>query len=124
VDRDASGTPTAVWLSARTSAGIPLLLTALSERLADDLVRQSYHLTPAHGRLRALLYKAGAIIAESLAEDGGTIVDLCIPAAKLQRLLRSEGLPENPNASPPTQTGAGLHPEKSLCAHGDPTSWS
>ncbi|MGD9983920.1 MAG: ribosome rescue GTPase HflX [Porticoccaceae bacterium] len=125
VDRDASGTPTAAWLSAHTGAGIPLLLTALSERLADDLVRQSYHLAPAHGRLRALLYKAGAIIAESPAEDGGTIVDLCMPAAKLQRLLRGEGLAANPNASSPTQTGAvGLRPEEPLCAHGDSTSWS
>ncbi len=125
LDRDPSGTPISAWLSARAGVGIPLLLTALSERLAGDLVLQSCHLAPTQGRLRALLYAAAAVIAESPADDGGTIVDLRIPTAKLQRLLRSEGLVTVPDASLSTQTGAaGLRPEKPLCAHSDQTSWS
>ncbi|MFZ2208356.1 MAG: ribosome rescue GTPase HflX [Porticoccaceae bacterium] len=125
LDRDTSGIPISAWLSAHTGVGIPLLLTALSERLAGDLVLHSCHLAPTHGRLRALLYAAAAVTAESPADDGGTIVDLRIPAAKLQRLLRSEGLATVPDASLSTQTGAaGLRLEKPLCAHGDQTSWS
>lgn len=106
LDRDPSGAPAAVWLSAHTGAGIPLLLAALSERLGDGLVRQRYHLSPAQGRLRALLYEALAIIVEIPAEDGGTIVDLCLPAAKLQRLLHEEGLIATPEDSLPTRPEA------------------
>jgi GTP-binding protein HflX len=111
LDRDASGAPSAVWLSARTGAGIPLLLAALGERLADDMVCRSYHLAPTQGRLRAALYAAAGVVGESPADDGGTIVQLRMPAAKLQRLLCKEGLPANPDPSPPTPAGAvGLHP--------------
>ena len=120
LDRDASGAPAAVWLSARTGAGIPLLLAALGERLADDLVRPRYHLAPAQGRLRARLHQALAVVTESPAEDGGTIVDLCIPADKLRRLLHGEGLIVNPGASSPNQPGAlCLRLDESLRARGD-----
>jgi len=87
LDRDAAGAPQAVWLSAATGAGIPLLHGALRERLAPDLVRQRLHLAPHQGRTRALLYEALAVVAESPAEDGGTMVELCIPAARLRQIL-------------------------------------
>jgi GTP-binding protein HflX len=124
LDRDTSGAPSAVWLSAHTGAGVPLLLSALSERLADDLVHQRYHLAPTHGRLRALFHQALAVVAESPAEDGGTIVDLCIPADKLRRLLHGEGLVVTPGASSPNQPGAMcLRLGESLRA-ATKTSWS
>jgi len=95
LDRDAAGTPEAVWLSAATGAGIPLLHGALRERLAPDLVRQRLYLAPHQGRTRALLYEALAVVAESPAEDGGTMIDLCIPAARLRQIL-DRATPNNP----------------------------
>ncbi len=87
LDRDAMGKPLAVWLAAATGAGIPLLHDALRECLAPDLVRQRLYLAPHQGRTRALLYRALAVVAESPAEDGGTMLDLCIPAARLRQIL-------------------------------------
>ena len=95
LDRDATGTPEAVWLSAATGTGIPLLHGALRERLAPDLVRQRLYLAPHQGRTRALLYEALAVVAESPAEDGGTMIDLCIPAARLRQIL-DRATPNNP----------------------------
>jgi GTP-binding protein HflX len=87
LDRDAQGRPQAVWLSAASGTGLPLLLTALGQCLAPDLVHRRIYLAPQQGRTRALLYEAMAVVAEKPTEDGGTMVDLCIPAARLQRIL-------------------------------------
>lgn len=87
LDRDAAGVPQAVWLSAASGAGIPLLHSALGERLAPHAVHQRLYLAPHQGRTRALLYDARAVVAESPAGDGGTMLDLCIPAARLRQIL-------------------------------------
>ena len=87
LDHDTQGRPQAVWLSAESGAGLPLLHTALGQSLAPDLIRRRIYLAPQQGRTRALLYEAMAVVAESPTEDGGTMVDLCIPAARLRRIL-------------------------------------
>ena len=87
LDHDTQGRPQAVWLSAESGAGLPLLYTALGQSLAPDLIRRRIYLAPQQGRTRALLYEAMAVVAESPTEDGGTMVDLCIPAARLRRIL-------------------------------------
>jgi hypothetical protein len=58
-------------------------------------VRQRLYLAPHQGRTRALLYEALAVVAESPAEDGGTMIDLCIPAARLRQIL-DRATPNNP----------------------------
>ncbi len=87
LDRDAQGCPRAVWLSAARGAGLSLLYSALGQCLSPDLVRRRIYLAPQQGRTRARLYEAMAVVAESPTDDGGTMVDLCIPAARLQRIL-------------------------------------
>ncbi len=99
IDFDDANRPTAVWLSAKTGAGIAQLRAALSQRLAPDVVRRRLYLGPQQGRTRAQLYAAEAVLRESPTEDGGTIVDLCIPAARLQRILNDRDL----NACSPEQ---------------------
>ncbi|MFZ5652930.1 MAG: ribosome rescue GTPase HflX [Pseudomonadota bacterium] len=89
VDRDAEGRPETIWLSAATGAGLPLLRAALAERLGPDRVHRCIHLSARQGRIRALLYEARAVIAESPTEDGGTMIELCIPASQLRRILDS-----------------------------------
>ena len=87
VDQGAHGLPESVWLSAATGAGLPLLRAALARHLGGDRVRRCIRLSPQQGRIRAQLYAAMAVVAESPTEDGGTMIELCIPAAQLRRIL-------------------------------------
>ncbi len=92
IDRDDRGRPCAVWLSAATGEGLPLLADAIRERLAVDMVCGCYRLEPRQGRLRSRLYQQGAVVAEETTADGGALVQLRLPAADLGRLLKEEGM--------------------------------
>ena len=70
IDRDASGRPQAVWLSAATGAGIELLRQALGELLGGERVQSELRLPLTAGRLHARLKAAGAIAGEQVDEHG------------------------------------------------------
>ena len=70
IERDATGRPVRVWLSAATGAGVDLLRVALGELLGGDRVQSPLHLPLSAGRLHARLKAAGAISAEQVDEHG------------------------------------------------------
>lgn len=70
IERDASGKPVRVWLSAATGVGLDLLRQALGELLGGERVRSPLHLPLSAGRLHARLKAAGAISGESIDEHG------------------------------------------------------
>ncbi len=70
IERDATGKPVRVWLSAATGVGVDLLREALGELLGGERVRSSLHLPLTAGRLHARLKAAGAISAEQVDEHG------------------------------------------------------
>ena len=70
IDRDASGKPVRVWLSAATGAGIDLLRQALGELLGGERVQSALQLPLTAGRLHARLKAAGAITGETVDEHG------------------------------------------------------
>lgn len=119
LQRDAGGKPSAVWLSATSAAGFPLLHQALRELLVPDLVYRRVRLTPDQGRTRALLHQARAVIGESPADDGGTMVDLCIPAARLAQILGqvAQSVPDTDTAPPPAVRNPGACAPGSAAAH-------
>lgn len=92
----ATGTPQgehrAVWLSAATGEGLPLLLDAVGERLRKATLHAVIHLGPAQGRQRAKLFELGAVIRESGSDDGGWTLELKMPERDLRRFLKREGL--------------------------------
>jgi GTP-binding protein HflX len=71
VDRDPEGRVQRVWLSARTGAGIDLLLAALAEHFRGRLLRQRICLGPADGRLRAWLFSHVKVLRDAGTEAGG-----------------------------------------------------
>jgi GTP-binding protein HflX len=91
IQRDANGVAVRVWLSAQNNLGMDLLAQAIAERLGEDIVEQSIVLEHAEARLRAQFYAAGAVTAERIAEDGRQQLDLRLPRADFNRLLKREG---------------------------------
>lgn len=95
IDRDARDYPVAVWLSAQTGQGCELLLQAISELLADEMVSDTFLLTPAMGRLRAILYKSNAVVSESSTESGDLHLSIRIPRTDFLRLLKTENMTQD-----------------------------
>lgn len=95
IDRDARDKPVAVWLSAQTGQGCELLLQAISELLADEMVSDTFLLTPAMGRLRAMLYKSNAVVSESSTQSGDLHLSIRIPRTDFLRLLKTENMTQD-----------------------------
>lgn len=82
----------AVWLSAVTGEGIPLLLDAIGGRLRRKMVRGLMRLHPSQGRQRALLFEMGAVTQEKPVDDGGWILELEMVERDFRRFLKREKL--------------------------------
>ncbi|MDJ0905475.1 MAG: GTPase HflX, partial [Woeseiaceae bacterium] len=90
-NRDGAGR--AVWLSAMTGEGIPMLLDAIGDRLRPKMMHGMMHLGPTQGRQRARLFEIGAVLSEEACDDGGWNLELKLAEADLHRFLKRENLP-------------------------------
>ena len=88
IDRNADGRPERVWLSAATGEGVDLLLQAVSELIGQDMVNEELELTPEQGSLRAALYRLGAVEAENYSDDGVAHLQVRLPRADWNRLMK------------------------------------
>jgi GTP-binding protein HflX len=92
IDRDESGRPVRVWLSARERRGQELLLQALSELLSGDIAYGDLLIGADAGRLRARLYEAGAVLTETQLDDGRSRLSIRMPEGDFQRIASHERL--------------------------------
>jgi len=92
IDRNDQGVPVGVWVSAVSGEGIDLLVQAVRERLGSDRITGCYHLPPRLARLRLRFYELGAVLGEKVGADGGFILQLSLPRADFNRLLKAESL--------------------------------
>jgi GTP-binding protein HflX len=95
LERDADGRPERVWLSASTGAGCELLLAALTELMAGDIVQHRISLAPDQGRLRAGLYELGAVQEETHDDDGLVQLRVRLSRKDWRRLLAAEQITED-----------------------------
>lgn len=93
IDRDSDGVPIRVWLSAASGQGVDLLLTAINERLSDDVFNDVMILKPKDGQLRAQLYAQGAIVDEQVDEVGDIHLKVRLQRKDLLKILTRLGLP-------------------------------
>jgi GTP-binding protein HflX len=92
IERDDTGRPRRLWLSAASGCGCELLGEALAELLGSDLLERELALGPHQGRLRAALCALGAVADEHIAEDGCSHLQLRLPRADWERLQARESL--------------------------------
>ncbi|MGI9236593.1 MAG: ribosome rescue GTPase HflX [Woeseiaceae bacterium] len=89
-NRDGEGR--AVWLSAISGEGIPMLKDAIARRLRQKTVQRVIHLLPGQGRQRAKLFELGAVTSEQALEEGGWTLVLKMTEKDLRRFLKRENL--------------------------------
>jgi GTP-binding protein HflX len=92
VTNNRAGEGRAVWLSAETGDGIPMLLDAIGDRLRRKTLHGHMHLLPTQGRQRAKLFDLGAVLNEEACDDGGWTLELKMAETDLRRFLKRENL--------------------------------
>jgi len=90
--RDADGRVSQVWISAARGLGSELLATAVLERIARGSHRARIRLPVTAGALRARLYAAGTVAAETTGEDGSHELEVNLPDRELLELSLSAGV--------------------------------
>jgi GTPase len=91
LERDDTGCPRAIWLSAMTGDGLELLLQVIGELLLPGIAQHCIELPPSAGRLRSLFYQMKAIQSEQIAENGNQLLSIRMPQSDWNRLLKQEG---------------------------------
>jgi GTP-binding protein HflX len=76
-----------VWLSAVTGTGLDLLKEAISTQLHGEILTEKVVLKPTEAKLRAQLYELGAVLHESLSEEGEWLLTIRVTQAQKQRLF-------------------------------------
>lgn len=92
IDRNDEGVPVAVWLSARTGAGVAELEQALNERLGKRMVEGALSLPPSLSAVRAHCYGLKAVQSESVDEQGNTLLEIRMPQKSWDQMVKRFGL--------------------------------
>lgn len=88
LERDQDGVIRSVRVSAVTKCGLDLLLSSITERLAQEIVHGQIKLTMQHAKIRAVLFELGAVVAEEIDIDGNWLLTVRIQQHKWQRLAK------------------------------------
>ncbi|WP_194439692.1 ribosome rescue GTPase HflX [Vibrio fluminensis] len=92
IERDEEGIPRTVWVSAMEGKGIDLLFTALTERLASQMVQYQLCIPPQHqGRLRSTFFQMNCIQQEEYDQDGNLLINIRMQQVDWSRLEKREG---------------------------------
>ena len=87
-----AGEGRAVWLSALTGEGLPMLREAIATRLRQKTEHRIIQLSPSQGRQRAKLFELGAVLNEAPLEQGGWTLEIEMTEKDLRRFIKRENL--------------------------------
>ena len=91
VQKDESGKPVAVALSAATGEGVEELLETISDLLAAERINRWIELEGRDARLRARLFELGVVSEERITENGNWMMHVDVPKETAERLARQPG---------------------------------
>lgn len=92
IDRDESGKPVAVWVSAIERQGFELLKQAIGELVAEDVFVADITLPPADAKLRSVLFDLGAIQQERYEDNGDIVLSVRLQRQDFRRALAQTGI--------------------------------
>ena len=95
IDRDEQGNVKRIWVSAINKQGLDLVHQVLAETFQQNLVKGLLCLSPAQGRIRALLYDINAVEEEQVNEQGEFVLQINIPRRDLLQMASRESVPEH-----------------------------
>ncbi len=95
VTNNRHGEGRAVWLSAVSGEGIPLLLESIANRLRRNRVSGVIRLLPEQGRERAMLFELGAVTRENSPEGGGWELEINVDERDFRRFLKRADLDDS-----------------------------
>ena len=81
-----------VNVSARLEMGLEALKEVIAQRLGVINEPINVCITPSNGKVRAWLYELGAVVGETLQEDGGSNLSVRLHAEQINRLVAHEGV--------------------------------
>ncbi len=76
-----------VWVSSATGAGMDLLCEAIVTQLHGKVIEEEVVLGMDEARLRAQLYEQGAVLGETVTEEGGWRIKIRLDSEERQRLF-------------------------------------
>ena len=91
LQRDESGQPVAVAISAVTGEGVEELRQAIAELLSAERIERWIELQGRDGRLRAQLFELGVVSEERITENGSWLLHVDVPRETAERLARLPG---------------------------------
>ncbi|MCW8933659.1 MAG: GTPase HflX [Gammaproteobacteria bacterium] len=95
IDRDEQGNVKRIWVSAIQNKGLDLIHQVLADHFKQDVVQGSLCLSPAEGRVRALLYGINAVEDEQINDQGQFILQINIPRRDLLQMASRESVSEH-----------------------------
>jgi len=95
IDRDEQGNVKRIWVSAINKQGLDLVHQVLAETFQQDQVKGTLSLSPAQGRIRALLYGINAVESELINELGEFVLQINIPHRDLLQMASRESVPKH-----------------------------
>ncbi|HBO37896.1 MAG TPA: GTPase HflX [Pasteurellaceae bacterium] len=88
IEYDEQQKPIAVYLSAQSGAGLPLLQEAIRERLKNEILHFRLILSPCDGKIRHQLYRLNCIHEEEISENGEFLLKVQIDKVEWLKLLK------------------------------------
>lgn len=95
IERDDTGKPIRVWVSAKTGAGTQMILAAIAELLGDEMLAKTLQLQPSESGLRAALYGCNSVLSETYLDDGCVELTIRMQKKDFKQILKRFNVPES-----------------------------